>query len=184
MPSKTGIWNQQEANEHHIFSYRVAKWIGEFISYTNNIVYDLGCGKGTYTKYFQDIGRNNSIGIDGEEYEDVECDNFSVNDLTNKLKFTEKGVIICLEVGEHIPEEYLETFIDNLTNNSSGLIILSWAVPGQDGIGHVSCRTNQWVIDEMAKRGFKFNELATKEIRKQPEGYVNYFKDTLMIFNK
>lgn len=183
MPTNTGIWDQQEADNNHIFSYRIANFIASFLD-KKETLYDFGCGKGTYSRYFEDMGFEKIIGVDGILYEGVECSNMMALDLTDKIDFKAKGSVLCLEVGEHIPEEHLETFIDNLTNNCSHWLILSWAVPGQDGIGHVSCRTNDWVKEEMLKRGFEFDEWTTKIIRKLPEGYVNYFKDTLMIFKK
>lgn len=33
----TGIWEQEEADEAHIFSYEVAKWIGKHLDKEQNI---------------------------------------------------------------------------------------------------------------------------------------------------
>jgi len=129
MPSNTGIWNQEEADNNHIFSYRIAKWIANFLNPTKQL-YDVGCGKGTYAGYFEDMGFYMVIGIDGVEYEGKECSKLLAHDLTDSLDFNIYGNILCLEVGEHIPEEHLETFINNLTHNCNEWLILSWAVPG------------------------------------------------------
>lgn len=183
MPNNSGIWDQEEADNNHIFSYRVAQFIGNFLNKETPII-DFGCGKGTYCKYFEDIGFKSVYGIDGILYQGVENNNFFPFDLTQSFKVNVKGNAICLEVGEHISEESLETFINNITNNCNGWLIISWALPGQEGIGHVSCKPNQWVIDEMAKRGFEFMQDTTEVIRQFPEGFVNYFKETLLIFKK
>ena len=183
MPSKTGIWNQEEADANHIFSYRIAQWLGVFFEKNKNL-FDFGCGKGAYCKYFEDIGFRNTLGIDGEIYNNIENKAFAKADLSLPFDLNIKGNVLCLEVGEHIPEESLDVFIDNLTTHCSGWLILSWAVPGQDGIGHVSCRANQWVIDQMNSRGFIYAPIETNEIRKVPEGFVNYFKETLLVFKK
>lgn len=183
MPTETGIWNQEEADKNHIFSYRTARWIAGFLD-KNQHLYDVGCGKGTYSGYFESVGFKSVIGIDGIVYEGKECSQLFACDLTDKLEFNQKGNILCLEVGEHIPEQFLPVFIDNLTNNCNGWVVLSWAVPWQDGIGHVSCQTNDWVKDEFWRRGFCFMPEETRIIREMPEGYVNYFKETLMIFKK
>lgn len=190
MPNKTGVWNQEEADNNHIFSYRIAQFIGNMYDKNHNL-FDFGCGKGAYCRYFEDIGFENVIGIDGQFYEGHENMVFIAHDLTKDIRLINinhenfgKGNVICLEVGEHIPEEYLETFLDNITFYCDNYLILSWAVPGQEGIGHVSCRPNEWVISEMNKRGFNYKAAETKIIRSVPEGYVNYFKNTLMIFKK
>lgn len=183
MPSNTGIWDQEEADNNHIFSYRIAKWIANFLN-PKKLLYDVGCGKGTYAGYFESVGFKSVIGIDGVVYNGRECSQLLACDLTDSLDFNNYGNLLCLEVGEHIPEEHLNTFLDNLANNCDEWLILSWAIPGQDGIGHLSCRPNDWVKDEFWKRGFCFMPEETRQIRECPEGYVNYFKDTLLIFKK
>lgn len=185
MPSETGVWNQQEADTAHIFSYKVAKWIADFAKskFKKPLVYDFGCGKGTYTQYFLDR-KIEAFGIDGEVYEGLETENFIKHDLTNQIKLTQADLVVCLEVGEHIPSKYYPQFIANLVNSCDEWLILSWAVPGQDGIGHVNCQTNDWVKDELWALGFQFMPEETREIRKQPENYVSYFRDTLLIFKR
>lgn len=32
----TGIWNQEEADKGHLFSYRLAQWIADFIKKKHN----------------------------------------------------------------------------------------------------------------------------------------------------
>jgi tryptophanyl-tRNA synthetase len=123
------------------------------------------------------------MGIEGTE-QNFEYGNVTIGDLTTPYSSNKKGNVISLEVGEHIPEEFLEIFIDNLCGLCNGKLILSWAVPGQDGIGHVSCRHNIWVIDQIEKRGFKLNVSDTLTVRTVVEDRVSYFRNTLMIFDK
>lgn len=185
MPSNTGVWNQQEADTAHIFSYKLAKWIADFTKRVSKkpAIWDIGCGKGTYTNYFNDRGIE-CFGVDGFPYEGMETENYVCHDLTNEIKLTQAPVVVCLEVGEHIPSEHFSTFIANILNASSEWVILSWAVPGQDGIGHVNCVSNEVITDELWKRNFQFMPEETREIRKQPENYVSYFRDTLLIFKR
>ena len=43
---------------------------------------------------------------------------------------------MSLEVGEHLPKEFEDIFINNLDNNNNYGIVLSWAIKGQGGYGH------------------------------------------------
>jgi hypothetical protein len=95
-----------------------------------------------------------------------------------------KGQVLCLEVGEHIPLEYEQIFIDNVCRHCDSRMVLSWAIPGQGGIGHVNCRDNDYIIAQIARRGFVFNQLLTDYLRDDIEMGVRYFKDTLMVFDK
>lgn len=44
--------------------------------------------------------------------------------------------ITCLEVAEHIPRTFQDTFVANLNCNALKGLILSWAPPGQAGRGN------------------------------------------------
>jgi tryptophanyl-tRNA synthetase len=183
MPQSNGIWSQEEADNAHIFSYRIAQFIGRLFPKDKPVI-DFGCGKGAYCRYLKDIGFKEVIGVDGEYYQGVEIEDFIKMDLSQPINMVTNFNVICLEVGEHIPEENLDFFLTNISSACLNYLVISWALPGQDGIGHISCRTNEWVISELNKRGFTYLERETSEIRTVSEGFVNYFKDTLMIFKK
>ena len=44
----------------------------------------------------------------------------------------------------------------NVVNGARKGVVLSWAVPGQPGAGHVNCRDNSWVIKRFADLGLKY----------------------------
>lgn len=180
MPLDTGIYTEEEAVYGHDFSYRLAKWIGEYLP-KNKSVIDIGCGPAWYLRYLHDIGFTSLLGIEGTP-QNFEYGNVVIQDLTQPTRY-ESDYAISLEVGEHIPEEYLSVFIDTVAQ-AKRKVILSWAIPGQDGIGHVSCKHNIWVIDEMAKRGFRLNVPDTLTVRTVVEDRVSYFRNTLMIFDR
>jgi len=185
MPLENGIWTEDEAAIHHDFSYCLAKWIGEYLP-KNQRLADIGCGPAWYLRYFHDIGFESLIGFEGTK-QNFAFGDVTIADLTKPLPpYKGEGHnVICLEVGEHIPEYGLQTFIDNLAMVTGiGKLILSWAVPEQDGIGHVSCRHNIWVIDQMEKRGFKLLVDDTLTIRTVVENRFSYFRNTLMIFKR
>jgi hypothetical protein len=45
--------------------------------------------------------------------------------------------IVSLEVAEHIPSQFESVYLDNVFRHAREGIILSWAVPGQNGLSHV-----------------------------------------------
>lgn len=179
MISETGVWGEEEQHAH-IFSYDVARYVWKLTSFNEGVIYDFGCGAGKYVQYFNDLNKF-CIGYDGYQQTNV-IKYIEQQDLTIPFITRYKSDILCLEVWEHIPQEYEETFIDNLVNNLKGYLILSVALPGQEGLGHVNCQTNQDVIDKLTARGLVFCPELTEQIRQVPENYVAYFRDTLMIF--
>ena len=151
--------------------------------FKDKMVLDLGCGHGYYTKRLMDSGIY-CEGYDGnpntEKLTNGIC---KVQDLTTDFNLTKKfDWVLCLEVGEHIPSEYEETFINNIDRNCKEGVILSWAVIGQGGDGHVNCKSNEDVKKIFEKRGY-YNDIELEnQLREESE--INWFKNTLMVFRK
>ena len=142
--SERGYW-LNEGDGKYLVDPSLAEGIKEFLKNENcKSLVDLGCGSGWYTRFF-----NSHFPCDGY---DGHPDTFtntnglcSVLDLSYDQKFEKKyDWVMSLEVGEHIPEEYESVFINNLHQNNTFGIILSWAVIGQGGHGHVNCRSNEY----------------------------------------
>ncbi|XP_022255992.1 uncharacterized protein LOC111088934 isoform X1 [Limulus polyphemus] len=104
-------------------------------------------------------------------------------DLSEEQHLPEKyNWVMSLEVGEHIPAVFEDTFLDNVVRHACNGVILSWAIPGQEGHYHVNCRDNNYIKAKMAKRGF-INDLAMETwIRRAT--HFPHFKNTLMVFNR
>jgi len=185
MPTDTGIWEQEEANQYHDFSYRLAQYIGQYFP-KNKQVIDLGCGLATYLRYLHDIGFTNLLGVEGTQLTNFEFGNVLVHDLSTPIELDKKGNVICLEVGEHIAKKYEDVVIDNICKlcADDGFIIMSWAIPTQDGIGHVNCQHNIYILDKIVKKGFSLLLDDTLKVRGVVEDRLNYFRNTLMVFKK
>jgi hypothetical protein len=90
--------------------------------------------------------------------------------------------VISLEVGEHIPAEHALTFLRNLHVHNSEGIILSWAVEGQPGVGHVNCQSNEAIRSALAAWGYQSDYAQEAQLRAVCT--LPWFKDTLMVFRK
>lgn len=182
--TETGIWEKHDIENQHVFSYNLARWIGDFLP-SDRPVLDMGCGLGTYLDYFSRIGFDKLRGIEGADLEELfEFDNILIQDLAVPFDLGKKFNVISLEVAEHIPAECQQEYVDNLVKHVDKYLILSWAIPGQAGFGHVNCRHNIDVIAEFEKRGFKFLPEETMDARDCIEHYCSWFSNTLMIFER
>jgi hypothetical protein len=182
--ANTGFWNGETAHNHHVHSENLSQWIYDFcIKKKIQSVTDFGCGLGEYLSKLSPIV-NNAIGVEGSIPKQAKFEYIIQGDLTTDLKskaFT-SDLVISLEVGEHIPAEFMGVYLDNITNHSAKYLITSWAVRGQAGFGHVNCLDNAEIIPEFEKRGFKLLEKETEKARLVIEDKAHWFRNTLFIF--
>jgi glycosyltransferase involved in cell wall biosynthesis len=177
--SDKGFWLTPDAR-NHCYDEKLANKLKEL--FTSHDVLDLGCGPGQYTRFFLDNDIP-SEGWDGNPNTNSISDGLcNVADLTQVHDFGQRDWVLSLEVGEHIPKEYENIFIQNLIKHAKKGIVLSWAIPNQPGDGHVNCQSNEYVIDLMAKNGFLLDAKQSYILREEAELW--WFKNTLMVFTK
>jgi len=178
---ETGIWSLEACKKRHRFDEKLCKRIMEL--YQPQKVADVGCGEGRYCNYFKEHGWPIVHGYEGTQgvktlgiYNDI-----MTMDLT-KVRWVDiqYDLVLCLEVGEHIPKKYEQIFFDNIRKFVSKDLILSWAIPGQGGNGHVNEQSNQYVIDELTKRELKYLKFTSIDLRKHHS--LKWFKNTIMAF--
>jgi hypothetical protein len=63
------------------------------------------------------------------------------------------------------------------------MVILSWAIPGQGGFGHVNCASNAYIIEEMKQRGWVYLSKPSDYLRERCSG-AEWCQDTVMVFEK
>lgn len=142
-------------------------------------VRDIGCGHNWYANTLKFFGYD-AMGIDGADFPSVDV----VKDVTEPLMLEEGSNVMSFEVGEHIPLEKCTGYFDNLCS-TGGDVILSWALPGQAGIGHINCQSNEWVIVLMRVRGYKIDWNRSMELRRAvADCHCSWFRETLMYFVK
>lgn len=184
--ANTGFWNGETAHNHHVHSEKLAQWIYDFcLKNKINSVTDFGCGLGEYLAKLSPIV-DYAIGIEGSIPKQAKFDNIIEFDLTNEINdpMLVSDLAISLEVGEHIPAEFMGVYLNNITRYTEKYLITSWAVRGQAGFGHVNCLDNEEILPEFEKRGFELMEAETKEVRAVIEDKAHWFRNTLFVFKK
>lgn len=185
MPSETGVWTPEEAETGHVFDYRLAQWLAKLLP-KNEYIIDMGCGTASYLRYFHDLGFPKLIGVEGTAVKGSEYGNVEIQDLTQEFDLIGvRGNVLCLEVAEHIPEEHMHMFLKNITRHTEYMsyLVMSWAIPGQDGLGHVNCRHNIDIIGIMKyKYGMDLDIEASLEGRAMVSDVAHWFRNTLMVF--
>jgi hypothetical protein len=182
--NQKGYW-ETDSSVGHIHDDRLTQALnGFFIKENVKTLVDLGCGMGDYVKFFIANG--------------IVCDAFDGNpntealtnglgkvlDFSSTFDLEKKyDCVLSLEVGEHIPKEYEQIFLDNLIRHTDNLIILSWAIVGQGGSGHVNCQNNDYIINQMDQRGFEYDQLNSSFLRTQWSS-APWFNNTIMVFRK
>ena len=177
---ENGIWTPLAASSYHQDSPKLANWLSNYLPKTTLV--DFGCGTGYYCAQLQKAGID-CLGVDGNA-ESIEHSNYVKHDLTMIATLGKFDTVISLEVGEHLPKYAQESFMKTLTNHAKKHLILSWAEIGQAGVGHINCRTQEDVIADVENRGFKLNKDATIDARNSIDDNCDWFRRTLLVFNK
>jgi len=184
MINERGYWTSTaETNTHMVDDVLINALL--FLFSEVKSVIDIGCGNGGYTRAF--LKSNIScIGYDGSPLTpDITEGLCGVADFSEVQNPGSYELVLSLEVGEHIPEQYEQVFIDNVCRMSNKYVCLSWAVVGQNGVGHVNCKDNDYIIEQMARRGFWYDEASSEFLRLNSSHEIfPWFKNTLMVFEK
>ena len=173
--SNTGFWIG-DATIQHKHDTQLADALAKL--FKNSTVYDLGCGEGKYVKHFNAQSGISAYGIDGNP--NTKYANCFIHDLTNPIGLNKMNWVLSLEVGEHIPKELMNQYIDNLKNLSEDGIVLSWAVPGQGGDGHVNELSNEDVIALFPEYDYDIET----SLYLRSKATLWWFKNTIMVFKK
>lgn len=141
----------------HQHSNHLLRWIVDNIK--PSTLADLGSGHNFYVnalRHFDFI----SWGYDSV---DMFSDFQIVADITKPLKL-DVDYTLCIEVGEHIPEQYESIVFDNICQ-AKKYAIVSWAGIGQEGIGHINCKSLDDVVEQMHERDFMYHQGMTESLR-------------------
>ncbi len=165
----TLIYNEKFA----ISELRNKKWVTSFAylivnKFKPKSIIDFGCGTGDILKPFEDMGITIQ-GIDGSKanykHRKILEKNFITLDLRKPYSSSRiYDICLCLEVAEHIEEDYVEILISSLTK-ASKTIIFTAAAPNQLGVNHLTLKPKKWWINKFIKHNFYLDKKTTKDVK-------------------
>lgn len=179
----TGVWATNE-RERHTFDLPLAAGILDVIVKKKcTTAYDIGCGTGAYTKFLNEHGIHTK-GFDGNPMLREWFGDGSILDFSVAHDLPSVDCVISLEVGEHLPPQYEETFLKNVFSPAKDLVVLSWAIPGTGGTGHFNPQPNEYILDRISKMngGWMHLNLTSQKLRMMAENW--WFKDTVFVFSR
>jgi SAM-dependent methyltransferase len=143
-------------------------------------VMDLGCGSASYLADLKKVGCKVQ-GYDGNPFTPQLTNGLGeVADLSKICDLGMHDWVISFEAGEHVPKEFEDNFITNLCSHAKEGIVLSWAIEGQPGEGHINCRNNDYIIEQMYNKKFICDFIKTDYLRQLTP--VDWFQTNLLIF--
>lgn len=176
--NEKGSWITE--NPNHAYDKKLSERLIQLLK--NKSVFDFGCGDASYLKNLK-YTCTKVNGCDGNPFTKKLTDGIGFTaDLSILQNFGLYDWVISFEVGEHIPKEYENIFIDNLCNHAKNGIIMSWAFPNQPGEGHINCQSSEYLIDEFYKRNFLIDFKESNFLREISETW--WFKSNLLVFYK
>ena len=160
---QTGGW-KLDPGKPYLLDLGLARAIAA-VAHRHTLV-ELGAGLGCYSLMLAHCGVHVLAAIDGaEKVNELSGGVVTRADLTQPMRSAADWVM-TLETGEHIPSFLESVFLNNTADNAHCGVVLSWAFPGQPGIGHVNTRPQGYVVAQMASRGFKVDANHTQRLRR------------------
>jgi len=137
-------------------------------------VLDLGCGEGEWLEVF-DLPC--MVGV-----EIAPQDQFFQHDLTEPLDLgVTFDLVLCLEVGEHLPERAADTLVETCTLHSDD-VVFSAAVPGQEGKGHVNCQPHEYWAEKFEAHGYERQDVIRPRI--QTRQVSPWYRENIFLFRR
>lgn len=149
----------------YTFSPRV--WNYLISRFAPRSIMDLGSGMGYAASYFFKRGLP-VIAIEGMESNVKNAVFPTIKiDLTKTFVRASVDLVHCQEVVEHVDKQYVDNVLKSLANGK--IIVMTNALPGQGGEGHVNEQPLEYWIENMARYGCHVLEEDTKRIRQFAE---------------
>lgn len=182
--SETGAWIGE--THHHNDTGLAAALINlvrlSFPDWKGLHLIDVGTGDGFIPQRLRAAGLN-ALGIDGNHAYDVEHRNLTAQWTDIKTA----PLVTFIEVWEHVPAEFEGVMVRNVVecvlDRPDAVLIVSAAIPGQGGEGHVNCVTQDHVARQIRlASGMLPDPWLTRVIREQATMW--WTKRNLMAFTR
>lgn len=164
-------------------SYSPAVWqylIGRFALRS---VLDVGAGLGHAGMWFHRAGIP-TVGIDGLKFNCANAVYPLVHaDLSKTSVYCPVDLVLCVEMVEHLEEQYIDNLLDTLCNGK--IIVMTNALPGQGGYHHVNEKPTQYWIDHLSKRNCSVSKDDTEKVKNlaQAEGAFHLARTGMVLIN-
>lgn len=140
-------------------------------------VLDVGCGQGEWMEEFESRGAY----VFGVDIAAPEGEKFLMADLVFPLYLGRTfDLVVCLEVGEHLPDTAADVLVDSLTRHS-WTILFSAAVCGQVGAGHINCQNHDYWHDKFVKRSYVVNDAVRPLIAHNPN-VSSWYRNNVFLY--
>lgn len=179
--SPTGAFLCEKPDEHKFDEKLAEAILKQLFRWKVDSVLDFGCGSGAYVDYFSKW-QMWAVGYDGNPNTPRFSPHCYFKDLSVPIESEPADCVLSLEVGEHIPKQFEQVFLDNVANHAEKHVILSWFPRPGEGIGHVNEQTNSYIVNEMEKRGFLFMPEVAAEFR--ATATLWWFKESILVFQR
>jgi|TARA_R110002126_G_scaffold14817_2_gene61658 2-polyprenyl-3-methyl-5-hydroxy-6-metoxy-1,4-benzoquinol methylase len=149
----------------------------------NSTVVDFGCGNADYVKHLHNNGFKVEA-YDGNPNTPEMTDSLGkVLDLSKEFDLGKTfDYVVSLEVAEHIPKKFQDVYVNNLIKHTDSYLIISWALDGQGGDGHVNEQNEDYVLNLFDKLGMTYHQDISQILRDVAK--LGWFKKTIYVFTK
>ena len=178
--NKTGTWKLETCDYTHVLDERLAFKLLKM--FDGQSVLELGAGCGCYASVWKHNGLKHHAYDGTANIAELTHGMVQYSNLAKPLREEPHDWVMSLEVGEHIPKLFEEQFLRNIVDHAKHGVVLSWAVPGQRGTGHVNCQPNDYIEAKMNTLGFTLNRERTIELRETAR--FRWFKRTVMVYDR
>lgn len=152
-------------------------------------VVDVGCGTGALLSALRERGVS-GVGFDQSVAALELCRSRGLDvqqfDLESGQGLSlQADVAISLEVAEHLPEHFADSYVDLMTSIGP-VLVMTAATPDQRGTDHVNEQPHAYWIEKIARRGYSLDEPLTEAWRRewQSKQIESCYASNVMVFRK
>jgi SAM-dependent methyltransferase len=147
-------------------------------------IVDVGSGVGTWLSVATELGVEDVVAVDGSYVPRdlllIAPDKFVPHDLTTPLVLGRSfDVALSLEVGEHLPAESAQVYVDSLTALAP-VVLFSAAIPFQPGDHHINCQWPEYWAERFRANAFHPVDCIRRRVWNSDKVDYWYIQNTLL----
>lgn len=129
-------------------------------------VLDIGAGEGHAAKYFSELGcQVVAVDMDMSAIENAVFPVVYHDIAQGPLYGGRVDLVYMAEFVEHLQAHHLPQLAKSIEAYKADKVLMTYAPPGHEGIGHVNCQNEAYWVEWMAGCGFELNEGYTRIVR-------------------